>query len=309
MSLTARGLDGSNLLGFLAALGTTRLLHAGFPDAGVKLAWVWQGQWVPSWSGVPNASEETIVQTLERELKRRAEAPEYRLDESLLLTPQAFRRFAVENGSDNEALEFLVAFASDGCVTDKDVLETTTFRSMTGAGHLVFLGSVLTLCRETTAQDIRGALFSPWEYKDPPPSMRWDPIDDRRYAYRWDNPSKAAIYSVRGANRLAIEALALFPTVPQARGLRTTCCQRKGRDFFISWPVWKPSLNVPTIKSLLTTINWSGLTPEGPDHKQRVRELAGRGIGQVFRVRRFWSGKFLNFSASTAVMGTAASIV
>ena len=73
------------------------------------------------------------------------------------------------------------------------------------------------LSEHTSREDLRLALFAPWRYLDEKPTMRWDPMDDRRYALRAGNPSKAPLRTVRGANRLAIEALTFLPTVPHGQ--------------------------------------------------------------------------------------------
>src|SRR5690606_35990470 len=84
-------------------------------------------------------------------------------------------------------------------------------------------------------------------------NLRWDPIDDRRYALRWENPSADPSKTMRGANRLAIEALPLLPTMPINSRLGTTGFQGSGtRDTFFTWPIWSVPLNMPVVASLLS---------------------------------------------------------
>ena len=52
----------------------------------------------------------------------------------------------------------------------------------------------------TTADQLRQSLSGPWKYEDSRLSFRWDPLDDRRYAYAWNNPSDEEVHTEHGAN-------------------------------------------------------------------------------------------------------------
>ena len=59
-------------------------------------------------------------------------------------------------------------------------------------------------------------LFQTWDYADDAGNtLRWDPIEDRRYALQWRNPSKSnsadGPNTMLAANCLAVESLACFP--------------------------------------------------------------------------------------------------
>ena len=60
---------------------------------------------------------------------------------------------------------------------------------------------------------IERTLFANWEYRDEGYSLRWDPIEDQRYALRWGDPSKLKL-TENAANCLAFEALRCLPCVP-----------------------------------------------------------------------------------------------
>src|SRR5947199_10859019 len=59
-----RGLDGGNLLAYLAALETLRVLTAIKGDAEVRMSWVDRGCWIPviHHSGTPTTEERLDVQ-------------------------------------------------------------------------------------------------------------------------------------------------------------------------------------------------------------------------------------------------------
>ena len=76
----------------------------------------------------------------------------------------------------------------------------TAFRTMSGAGHQHFLGFMRELAVHTTADQLRRALLSRWDYADSRPSLRWDPADYRPHALRADDPSTDPIKTMRGAD-------------------------------------------------------------------------------------------------------------
>ncbi|HEY5705579.1 MAG TPA: hypothetical protein VIS96_08410 [Terrimicrobiaceae bacterium] len=176
------------------------------------------------------------------------------------------------------------------------MIEDTEFRTMSGAGHQHFLEFMNVLAKETTAEQLHEALFGPWRYSDSSPTMRWDPEDDRRYALRWDEPSKDPVRTVRGANLLAVAALPLFPTIPlSGRELATTGFRGKGsRGAFITWPIWLGWLALDSIRSLISS-------RELQDDNASTRLLAFRGIEAVYRSQRITLGKYRNFTPAQAV--------
>ncbi len=150
----------------------------------------------------------------------------------------------------------------------------------------------------TTAAHLDHALFEPWAYSDPRPSLRWDPLDDRRYAYRALDPTSAAspILTVRGANRLAIEALPWLPTFPCNGNARTRgFSRRSGRVVDFTWPIWDCWLSADTVRSLL---GYGELYKDEPCRSN----LEARGVAEVFRSRRI-GGYYRNFSPAVACMG------
>lgn len=188
--------------------------------------------------------------------------------------------------------DFLAAFGCESVTDDKGLIQDTSLRTMSGAGHQHFLGFMRTLISDTTSEELHAAMFLPWRYVDPRPSMRWDPADDRRYAMRWDDPSGDPIRTVRGANRLAIEALPLLPTMPVGADLATTGFSRLvDRGIYWSWPIWDRPVIVEVVRSLLA---YDELQRQPPDRRQ----LSAMGVREIYRSRRITQGKYRNFTPS-----------
>lgn len=307
-----KGPDGGKLLGFLAALGALAALTDALPDRDVRLSWTRKLVWRPILRILPPCSQDDLVHDLCVELKRHAEAPEFvRLGDDLPVDPSTFRKFAEDAAAAASATsrrwaDFAAAWGSETILTRKGVVEVTRFR--TQAGQQRFLRLVRRLVEETSEEQIRSALVEPWAYEDDEPCMRWDPIDDRRYAYRADDPAKAQIHTVRGANRMAVEALRLFATVPQGSRLATTGFSSAGRsegrrDVYLRWPIWNGFISASTVRSLLVRSDvWS--------EPLRLEELRLLGIREIFECRRIGgtgTSRYRNFTTARPLIAHSRS--
>lgn len=140
---------------------------------------------------------------------------------------------------------------------------------------------------------IQRTLFHAWDYQDTGYSLRWDPIEDQRYALRWRDPSKSSQGTMLAANSLAVEALQWFPTLLIGSQARTTRFQRLGRrDTYFVWPIWTPMLGMETVRSLLAL---DDLCREPVPRSSLVR----RGIEEVYRSQRIQQNQYYsNFLAA-----------
>lgn len=293
MELT--GIDGSNPLGFLAALGTLRLCDQIWPEAGVSMRWVRRGTWRAVLEGAAVADPEELCRVLAGSPVWAPLGAFSALGPNLTVAPEVFVKVAgtVVAGGDPRAMAFLAAFGCEVCVSEKEPrMEYTDLCFITGSGHQNFLETAERLSQQAGVAHLHEALFESWRYADEKCSFRWSPADAKEYALQWRNPSRDGSTTVWGANRLAFEALPLFPVVPAAGGrLRTTGFRRARGGHEFTWPLWTTAAGVDTVRSLVALEELH--IPEPP-----VRELAERGIGQVFRVQRVRIGQGANFKVS-----------
>jgi hypothetical protein len=241
------------------------------------------------------------VDGLDNYLRAQADSPAFTVAKNIKMRATDFRPYSVKavkhwfTGNNPTWAAFVAAFGSDGVTDDKDEIDDTAFRTMSGAGHQHFLQFMNELARSTTAAQIKESLFGPWSYQDTQFSMRWDPEDDRRYSLRWGNPSSDPAKNVRGANRLAIEALPLFPTMPNATHLATTgFVGQKSNNTFWTWPIWDAPISIEVCRSLLASSELANPNLE-------LANLAPTGVVAVFRSQRITIGKFRNFTPATHV--------
>ena len=202
------------------------------------------------------------------------------------------------NRQDRTFADFCAAFGSDALVSFNDgvTIQDTALRTMAGAGHQHFLKTMRNLIEECTPIHLHKAIFNTWKYDDPTQtlSLRFDPLDDNRYALRWRNPSgdpdRRISGSMLGANRLAIEAFPLLTTAPGKKRLKTAgFTGYRSSDTYFHWPIWTDPLPISAVQSLLTLSNI--IAPDFPNEA-----LTARGISAVMRSQRITVGKVRNFT-------------
>jgi hypothetical protein len=298
------GLDGANPLAFLAALGTLRTLSRALPAERVAMSWIDAGTgWRPVVTFGAGGSEQQLIDLLDGQLRSVADCAAFAIGDNLNLPHQTFRSHALcaterataAHEPDREDADFLAAFGCEACVNDDGTIEDTDLRTMSGGGHQHFLKFFRNLVAETSASHLRRALLLTWDYADDGRNLnlRWDPADDRRYAMRWDDPSGDPIKTMRGANRLAIEALPLLPTMPTAHGLATTCFQgSNARNTRFVWPVWTAAISLDVVRALLgSTAALEAAPPATRRHTGVVAMYSSQRINPTPKYRNFAPGR------------------
>jgi len=300
------GLDGGNSLAFLAAVGTLRTATQIWPDDEPKMRWIMQANcWRPMLSfAARDGDRQEFLDTMANFLCEGINNRGFKIGDNLNITAKEFRTHATAavaqahknaSGRDREFAEFLAAFACDQVQVkqgNKIVMDDTSFRTMSGAGHQHFLKFMRELIENTDASHLESSLFEVWRYTDNGRGMnlRWDPEDDRRYALRWQNPSSDPSVTMRGANRLAIEALPLLPCMPTQRRVETAGFTiRRGEGALFTWPIWNCPISANACRSLLAL-------PDIQVKRPNTGRLKLMSIEQVYRSKRFTNGKFRNFT-------------
>jgi len=303
-ALRLDGLDGANPLGFLALLGTARL--AGWFASELTVHWEGSGLgWRPVLSA-HGCDRSTLCDKLARMMADAGPAP-FDLDTKLPFARRALRRAmvdaAVSFDGQRRAIDLLSGLGSDAFTDKEGEFEETALR-MTRSGDAAGQGLphyVLAARHGLTSAEIDAMLFSAWRYDDDCLSLRWDPVEDQRYALRPDDPSqkankRAGSRGVRAANAMAAEALAVLPVQPQTDQVATTgFCSLGRRTVVFTWPIWTVPCTLDVMRSVLSD-------PELSQPQPNRNRLAARGVAQAFRSERFASSKYYkNFSPARPV--------
>jgi len=208
-------------------------------------------------------------------------------------------RFAEKGPSARFDSDFATAFGCEICLDPQSgLLSPTEFELIKGSGHQFFLETMKKLMASVTPLQLQRAMFEDWLYSDVKLSFRWDPIDDRRYAHNWSDPSSDAVPSEHGANLLAVFALPLFPLMPTAHGPVTTGFNPRVEPPAFTWPLWLPAFSVDVVRSLLGHDSLQCPVPPR-------RELRTAGIHEVYRTEKIKVGSGpntkLNLTAAVTV--------
>ncbi|GBC87546.1 hypothetical protein HRbin12_01557 [bacterium HR12] len=262
---------------------------------------------------------ERELHPLEREWEQKRQAwlhalreavprPELALGKRIDCTPDEYRAHAAALASQGQPktrgpLDLLAAFGSDARYeASSDAIEPTPFCFITGSGHQFFLETARELVARVATDGVSRVLFGPWDYRDEGLSMRWDPIEDRRYALMDRDPTSSdnKPRTMWMANLLAYRALALFPSALSGRRLETAGWTRDERRFTaFTWPLWDHPLGLDGVRSLLQLRD---LIQERPN----PAILRARGIVAVYRAQRIEVGKGaqrkVNFSPARRVL-------
>lgn len=300
--LLLNGLNGGNPLGFLAAVGTLQVVTYADPSFERYLGWrIHGGVWTPFLSGDERLTEKDLIEKLLMPaLKRKDSDPAKAFDfaDNLNISQDQFRDVAkaahdTATFQDQRNADFVAAFGCESLATsDKKSIQDTALRTMSGAGHQHFLRTMRELVATTERKHLWSSLFETWRYSDDRPSLRWDPTDDRRHALRWKKPAEDPGKTMRGANRLALEALPLLPTAPREKKLHTTgFSQRRGEGVFFTWPIWESPLGIDIVRSLFSLAELQDPQP----NRDRLRAM---GIVEIFRCQRITVDKYRNFTSA-----------
>jgi CRISPR-associated endonuclease/helicase Cas3 len=264
------------------------------------------GTWIPAirWDGGSTWTEETLLAALGERLARSVdEHPAHLLSELEAVSgdDQARRRLlqAAATDVDRARADWAAAVVSDAAPPE-------SINQLQTARRDYFYGNIASVVERTEIPHLRRAIFRPWDYSDAldNQSLHWDPSEDRRHAHQWNKPAgdpdRKKSGGMLGANRLALEAIPLFPSFPQPRGrsLRTLgFTGQRATDTRWTWPIWNRWLTLPVVQSLM---GLPELQSDSIDPSAATR-LKAAGVIAVYRTRRIVVGKTPNFTPSRRI--------
>jgi hypothetical protein len=298
------GLDGSNPLGFLAALGALDVLAE--QHGAATLAWR-TGDWRAVVRAPHLESADDLVATLASDLAAWKEEPclslKYQEDAGaarswdLKPRPEAFRSYLEALTQDAHAgrrrsLDFAAAFATETALDRNGKTKPNALHFT--AGNQEFLKTAGELIDGVTSDDLREALFGPWRYERALKVFGWDCTDARAYALRASDPSKDKKHGIPGADWLAFRGLRFIRVAPRGTHIVTTGCAGGWKDGSFQWPLWDVPLTKRTVH----------VTLQSPRLRQMSEaDRRARGISVVFfsSIRRSDKGGYGSFAPATVV--------
>ena len=288
------GVDGSNPLGFLAALGLLRVVPGaklGFSDDGSFQAFV---------DGLD--TEEDLAALIARDAEASAEPnsawrftytkaatkkQEAKPVADLKPPPSDFKTFLATcvdawiSGNDEKAA-YAAAYATDVAIDGKG----TAFHFT--AAQQTFLGAVEGIRSSVTAEWVKESLFNGHGEK-PGSNLRWDPGAERNRALMSNNPSNQKTLVDAPLEWLAFRGLPLLPSFPHGSRIFTTGVVGRGNDMRFLWPLWSVPTSLMTTHSVLQ-VDWT----------ESAKERRARGIFAICNSAISRSGQgYGNFGPSS----------
>jgi hypothetical protein len=297
------GLDPSNPLGFLAALGLVQVLHWHASEDDAQPTLHFQGDGVGTPVLESPLSYQQVRDAVLADALAQGDCPALHLaydsdgltvphtapgaDRDLKPAPDEARAFLERlSHSDRRSAGLAAAFFSEFAQDNNGRTKPTSLHFT--AGQQTFLSMVDELRQGIGGEDIDEALLGPWRGTSALPSLSWDSSATRYYALRASDPSLDKRGSVPAANWLAFQALGLFPVAARKGRLGTTGIEGSWKRSAFVWALWEEPLSVPVIASLLRA-HVKGMT---------ARERAALGVTQVLcsRIHRSEQGGYGSFA-------------
>ncbi len=315
MSIVLQGLDGSNPLAFLAALGVLRVLDDRARQDGrprPRMSWTDEGRWRPVlhdpetveevidaiMEDLPAWSDEPALSLAYTKAGERAAPGEKGAIQDLKPAPAVMHAFLEEIAAHSvdggrRSVDTVAALATDVALDNNGNTKPTALHFT--AGQQTFLKMVCQLRDGVSGTDFEEALAGPWRGESRLPSLSWDATTARMYALRATDPSKEKRGSVPGADWLAFLGLGFLPVFPVGRREpRTTGVEGGWKSSAFTWPVWEVPSTARTVHSLLAWKNIEG---------SATTEREARGVGVVFSsaILRADQGGYGSFSPARVV--------
>lgn len=203
-------------------------------------------------------------------------------------------QFLDDRTFDLPAVTMLAALAIEGGPDDRS--RRTDFDFVDSSGRLSFSGTVRQLMLLVTPERLHATLFKPWQRADERWSLRFDPVEDRRYALLDRDPTASDNKSRSEwmANLLAYRALSLYPCATTRAGATTAGWNTNPDDPWFTWPLWQPPLRMDVVRSLF-------------GQPTLIRDMAPAwlrqmGVVAVFRSSRIANGDYVNFTPSQGIL-------
>ena len=295
------GLEGTNPLGFLAALG----VQVAFAGEDQQPHLWWSDDITPCAVVDEEFIVERIVDQALRVVARWEQSPAVnprRLDGSVMPKGDELKlgasdirdylRSGLDDPGDHSAA-LKSALVAEGSLDKQGVAKPSDFYFT--AGQQKFLDMTREILRGTTREDVFVGLTGPWNYENELPSLGWDVVDDRVYALRANDPAPKSgpdpKRSNPGAEALAVLGLSLHPVFAGRERTLTQGCSGSWKAGHYSWPLWNRPASLHAVRSLLAHAY------DHPTAMDRRIWFRAWGVGTVLRspIRRSSQGGYGTF--------------
>lgn len=250
------GLDGTNPLGFLAALG----LSVAFHHEGRTLRLWWSEGVTPhaivdEGLGLDEIAEVALKcfaawKASAAVNPRRSDGSPMPKGDELKLQSGDIRAYLEHAMASRPGSALAAALVAEGSL-DKQGGAAKPSDLYFAAGQMKFLDMARKVLAGASRDDVQRGLQGPWPYDSTLPSLGWDVVDDRIYALRASNPSPEKKLTNPGPEALALLGLSLHPVFAGQGRTLTQGFAGTWKAGRYCWPLWRHPAGHFGVRSLL----------------------------------------------------------
>ncbi len=293
------GLEGTNPLGFLAALG----VQVAFASESRQPQLWWSDDITPRAVVDDRFSIDSIVDLALTVFEEWSLGPALnpigrngrplRKGDSLKLAPPDIRTY-ICSAQGHHGADLTTALVAEGSLNNKGAAKPSDLYFT--AGQQQFLRIARRILIAVTSDDLTAGLLGPWPYDSKLQSLMWDVVDDRVYALTASDPSKGKKPTNPGPEALAILGLTMHPVFADRKRTLTSGCSGKWTSSHYSWPLWRKAASPHVVKSFLAHAH-------DVDPDRRHRWFPSWGVSTVLRspIRRSGQGGYGTFGPPEVV--------
>ena len=249
------GLEGTNPLAFLAALGV-QVVFASQPEQ--PRLW-WSDDVTPHAVVDEDFTAERVADRALAVFAKWVESPALQprqpdgsvlpKGDELKLAADDIRTYLSQARGYGASGSLTTALVAEGSLDRQGVSKPSDLYFT--AGQQKFLAMARQILDETSREDMIAGLEGQWTYESGLPSLMWDVSDDRVYALAADDPSNKEKMTNPGPEALAILGLSVHPVFAGRDRTLTQGCSGNWKAGRYSWPLWNKPARPFAVKSLL----------------------------------------------------------
>lgn len=248
------GLEGTNPLGFFAALG----VQVAF-DGAAHVPRLWWSEDVVPHAVVDEAFsiEDIAVQAMEvfpAWLESPAVSPGLEPAGDVKFKEEEIVTYLNRSRNSERGARLAACLVAEGSLDNNRKAKPTDLHFT--AGQMKFLKIATEVLEGVTAEDLRDGMTGPWPYQSKLGSLMWDVVDDRNYALLASDPSKSKNKKLTnpGPEALAILGLSRYPVFGSPGRTLTQGASGSWKSGLFTWPLWTKPGSLRVVDSLLAHV-------------------------------------------------------
>ena len=289
------GLEGTNPLGFFAALG----IQVAFKTKSECPRLWWSDEITPravvDGDYTVEAIADKALEAFSEWKSSPAIAPHgFKKGDEAKFSAKELRVYLERSRNNDAGSAFATALVAEGSLDSTKEPKSKPTDLYFTAGQQKFLEMVRKVLGGTKHADLIVGFEGPWEYKSPLPSLMWDVTDDRDYALSANNPSTEKKLTNPGPEALAILGMSLYPVFAGRDRTLTQGCSGRWKSGTYSWPLWRKPSSLNAVRSLLAHAYFA---EKQPDWRSRRERFPAWGVTLVMKseIRRSDQGGYGTF--------------